>query len=75
MIARDTGVVVHVTSIQARLPLPEVTTAYAGATPRLSVSSQSLSKKVAPKGRARRPRGPRLDRHRGLAAPGRTHGR
>jgi NAD(P)-dependent dehydrogenase (short-subunit alcohol dehydrogenase family) len=50
MIARGTGVVIHVTSIQNRLPLPEATTAYAAAKAALSTYSKSLSKEVAPKG-------------------------
>jgi len=50
MKAQGTGVVVHVTSIQARLPLPEATTAYAAAKAALSVYSKSLSKEIAPKG-------------------------
>ena len=50
MIARGAGVVVHVTSIQRLLPLPEATTAYAAAKAALSVYSKSLSKEVAPKG-------------------------
>lgn len=50
MIAQRAGVVVHITSIQARLPLPEATTAYASAKAALSVYSKSLSKEVSPKG-------------------------
>jgi NAD(P)-dependent dehydrogenase (short-subunit alcohol dehydrogenase family) len=50
MAARGRGVVVHVTSIQARLPLPEATTAYAAAKAALSTYSKSLSKEVSPKG-------------------------
>ena len=50
MIAQGAGVVVHVTSIQARLPLPEATTAYASAKAALSVYSKSLSKEVSSKG-------------------------
>lgn len=50
MIAHGAGVVIHVTSIQARLPLPEATTAYASAKAALSAYSKSLSKEVAPKG-------------------------
>jgi NAD(P)-dependent dehydrogenase (short-subunit alcohol dehydrogenase family) len=50
MIAQGAGVVVHITSIQARLPLPEATTAYASAKAALSVYSKSLSKEVSPKG-------------------------
>ena len=50
MIARGRGVVIHVTSIQNRLPLPEATTAYAAAKAALSTYSKSLSKEVSPKG-------------------------
>jgi NAD(P)-dependent dehydrogenase (short-subunit alcohol dehydrogenase family) len=50
MIAQGSGVIVHVTSIQNRLPLPESTTAYAAAKAALSTYSKSLSKEVAPKG-------------------------
>ena len=50
MIAQGAGVIIHVTSIQARLPLPESTTAYAAAKAALSTYSKSLSKEVAPKG-------------------------
>ena len=50
MLAQGAGVVIHVTSIQSRLPLPEATTAYAAAKAALSTYSKSLSKEVAPKG-------------------------
>lgn len=50
MIAQGSGVVIHVTSIQNELPLPESTTAYAAAKAALSTYSKSLSKEVAPKG-------------------------
>lgn len=50
MEARGYGVVIHVTSIQRTLPLPEATTAYAAAKAALSTYSKSLSKQVAPKG-------------------------
>jgi NAD(P)-dependent dehydrogenase (short-subunit alcohol dehydrogenase family) len=50
MLARGEGVIIHVTSIQARLPLPESTTAYAAAKAALSTYSKSLSKEVTPKG-------------------------
>ena len=50
MIARGSGVIAHVTSIQNRLPLPESTTAYAAAKAALSTYSKSLSKEVASKG-------------------------
>ena len=50
MVARGSGVVIHVTSIQRALPLPEATTAYAAAKAALSTYSKSLSKEVSPQG-------------------------
>jgi len=50
MIARGAGVIIHVTSIQRELPLPESTTAYAAGKAALSTYSKSLSKEVTPKG-------------------------
>lgn len=50
MIARKSGVIIHVTSIQGKLPLPESTTAYAAAKAALSTYSKSLSKEVSAKG-------------------------
>lgn len=50
MIARGSGVVIHVTSIQRNLPLPEATTGYASAKAALNTYSKSLSKEVSPKG-------------------------
>ncbi|MBL3702637.1 SDR family oxidoreductase [Sulfitobacter sp. BDSS02] len=50
MEARGSGVVIHVTSIQSQLPLPEATTAYAAAKAALSTYSKSLSKQVSPNG-------------------------
>jgi NAD(P)-dependent dehydrogenase (short-subunit alcohol dehydrogenase family) len=50
MIAQGHGVVIHVTSIQRLLPLPDATTAYAAAKAALSTYSKSLSKEVSPKG-------------------------
>lgn len=50
MIEQGGGVIVHVTSIQHELPLPESTTAYAAAKAALSTYSKSLSKEVTPKG-------------------------
>ena len=47
---RGSGVVIHVTSIQSQLPLPEATTAYAAAKAALSTYSKGLSKQVSPKG-------------------------
>jgi NAD(P)-dependent dehydrogenase (short-subunit alcohol dehydrogenase family) len=50
MIAQRSGVIIHVTSIQRILPLPESTTAYAAAKAALSTYSKALSKEVTPKG-------------------------
>jgi len=50
MVARGSGAVIHVSSIQRVLPLPEATTAYAAAKAALSTYSKSLSKEVSPKG-------------------------
>lgn len=50
MIEQGVGVIIHVTSIQNRLPLPDSTTAYAAAKAALSTYSKSLSKEVTPKG-------------------------
>lgn len=50
MVAQGSGVVIHVSSIQRSLPLPEATTAYAAAKAALSTYSKSLSKEVSPKG-------------------------
>lgn len=48
MVARGSGVIIHVTSIQHQLPLHESTTAYAAAKAALSTYSKSLSKEVSP---------------------------
>lgn len=50
MVERGTGAVVHVTSIQSVLPLPESTTAYAAAKAALRTYSKSVSKELGPKG-------------------------
>ena len=50
MLAQGRGVVIHVSSIQRQLPLPESTTAYAASKAALSTYSKSLSKEVSPKG-------------------------
>lgn len=50
MVAQGSGVVIHVTSIQRLMPLPDATTGYAAAKAALSVYSKSLSKEVSPKG-------------------------
>jgi NAD(P)-dependent dehydrogenase (short-subunit alcohol dehydrogenase family) len=50
MIEQGSGVVIHITSIQDQLPLPEATIAYAAAKAALSNYSKGLSKEVSPKG-------------------------
>jgi NAD(P)-dependent dehydrogenase (short-subunit alcohol dehydrogenase family) len=50
MIAQRSGVIIHVTSIQRVLPLPESTIAYAAAKAALSTYSKALSKEVTPQG-------------------------
>ncbi|WP_230533977.1 SDR family oxidoreductase [Microvirga roseola] len=50
MVNCGSGVVIHVSSIQRELPLPEATTAYAAAKAALSTYSKALSKEVSPKG-------------------------
>ena len=50
MIAQGSGVIVHITSIQRQLPLPDATIAYAAAKAALSNYSKALSKEVGPKG-------------------------
>lgn len=50
MIAQGSGVVIHVTSIQNRLPLHDATTGYASAKAALNTYSKSISKEVSPKG-------------------------
>ncbi|GAO53205.1 SDR family oxidoreductase [Novosphingobium sp. MD-1] len=50
MLERHGGVVVHVTSIQSVLPLPESTTGYAAAKAALRTYSKSISKELGPKG-------------------------
>ena len=50
MIERRTGVVIHVSSIQRRLPLHDATIAYAAAKAALSNYSKALSKELGPKG-------------------------
>ncbi|CAO4132506.1 MULTISPECIES: SDR family oxidoreductase [Methylorubrum] len=50
MVERGHGVVVHVTSIQRQLPLPESTTAYAAAKGALATYSKALAREVTPKG-------------------------
>jgi len=50
MIAQHSGVIIHVTSIQHVLPLPESTIAYAAAKAALSTYSKALCKEVTPRG-------------------------
>ena len=50
MLARGSGVIVHVTSIQSQLPLHDATLAYAAAKAALSNYSKGLSNEVGPKG-------------------------
>ncbi|MCF3934119.1 SDR family oxidoreductase [Acuticoccus sp. M5D2P5] len=50
MVDEGEGVVIHVSSIQRQLPLPQSTTAYAAAKAALSAYSKALSKEVSPKG-------------------------
>jgi NAD(P)-dependent dehydrogenase (short-subunit alcohol dehydrogenase family) len=50
MISQGSGVIVHITSIQDRMPLPEATLAYAAAKAALSNYSKGLSKEVGPLG-------------------------
>jgi NAD(P)-dependent dehydrogenase (short-subunit alcohol dehydrogenase family) len=50
MLDQGKGVIIHITSIQGRLPLPDATIAYAAAKAALSNYSKGLSKEVSPKG-------------------------
>ena len=50
MIERGNGAVVHVTSTQSVLPLPDSTTGYAAAKAALRTYSKSISKELGPKG-------------------------
>jgi NAD(P)-dependent dehydrogenase (short-subunit alcohol dehydrogenase family) len=50
MIEQGSGVIVHITSIQDRLPLHEATLAYASAKAALANYSKGLSKELGPKG-------------------------
>ena len=50
MIDQGSGVIIHITSIQRQLPLPEATIAYAAAKAALANYSKGLSKEVGPKG-------------------------
>lgn len=50
MVGQGAGVVIHVSSIQRKLPLPESTIAYAASKAALSTYSKALSKELGPKG-------------------------
>ncbi|WP_242445008.1 SDR family oxidoreductase [Pseudomonas oleovorans] len=50
MLAQGSGVIIHVSSIQRMMPLPESTTAYAAAKAALTTYSKSLAREVTPKG-------------------------
>jgi NAD(P)-dependent dehydrogenase (short-subunit alcohol dehydrogenase family) len=50
MLAQGSGVIIHVSSIQRVLPLPESTTAYAAAKAALTTYSKSLAREVTTKG-------------------------
>jgi NAD(P)-dependent dehydrogenase (short-subunit alcohol dehydrogenase family) len=50
MLEQGAGVIIHITSIQSQLPLPDATIAYAAAKAALSNYSKGLSKEVSPKG-------------------------
>jgi len=50
MLGQRSGVIIHITSIQSRLPLPDATIAYAAAKAALANYSKSLSKEVSSKG-------------------------
>jgi hypothetical protein len=50
MLTQGTGVIIHITSIQDHLPLPDATMVYASAKAALANYSKGLSKEVSPKG-------------------------
>jgi len=50
MLKQESGVILHISSIQRRLPLFEATLAYAAAKAALTTYSKGLSKEVGPKG-------------------------
>ena len=50
MLSEGAGVVVHVSSIQRQLPLPEATLAYAAAKAALTTYSKGLARELGPKG-------------------------
>src|SRR5882724_6090953 len=50
MLKQGSGVIVHITSIQSQMPLPDATIAYAAAKAALSNYSKGLAKELSPKG-------------------------
>jgi NAD(P)-dependent dehydrogenase (short-subunit alcohol dehydrogenase family) len=50
MVAQGSGVVIHISSIQRRMPLPGATLAYAAAKAALSTYSKGLARELGPKG-------------------------
>ena len=50
MLEQGSGVIIHISSIQRRLPLFEATLAYAAAKAALTTYSKGLSKEVGPRG-------------------------
>ena len=50
MLEQGAGAIVHISSIQRRLPLPEATLAYAAAKAALTTYSKGLAREVGPKG-------------------------
>ena len=50
MLEQKSGVIIHISSIQRKLPLFEATLAYAAAKAALTTYSKGLSKEVGPKG-------------------------
>ena len=74
MLAQGSGVIIHVSSIQRVLPLPQSTTAYAAAKGALTTYSKSLAREVTPKGVSRTERCAGLDRDRGFRRVCETNG-
>src|SRR3990167_3170995 len=73
MLQRQSGVIIHVTSIQNRLPLPEATTAYAAAKAALSTYSKPVERSLATR-RASGAGVAGLDRDRSVGGLGRAIG-
>ncbi len=67
MIEQGSGAIIHITSIQGRMPLPEATLAYAAAKAALSNYSKGLSKEVSPNAAGQPAGGGRRHRLRGRA--------